>query len=133
MLGLARVDLSDLDFSHAGANGHRQEDRRNVDRLVQVFRIEGCDRAEEKHFIRGYVDQTELPLPLPQQKPRAFTNENVASIPRLQIKVRCNEGLHRILAARQYLEEGDQWWVIRLFDASGMVSASMRVSACLTM
>ena len=43
-LGLARIPLRSLRFNHTFATAHRPISERNVQRLVSIFRTEGCHR-----------------------------------------------------------------------------------------
>ena len=116
--GLARVDLGALNFEHASSWGHRETERQNVSRLLGIFRTEGCKRSEAGNFVKAKVNRRQLDaavasqnLHLPQQPP-----EDWRTIPILQLpSVDCLNGLHRVLAARQYLSKNDQWWIARLY------------------
>jgi hypothetical protein len=39
----------------------------------------------------------------------------------LRRPIRCLNGLHRIQAAKDYLDRNDQWWVVRLYDGMDRV------------
>jgi hypothetical protein len=131
-LGVARVPISCLDFSRAGLAGHRELKDSNVQRLLQIFNIEGCDRAEEKHFVKGYLATSGLQEPLPLFKPDQFTNHDSTSIPLLEHTVICCEGLHRIRAAARFFESTDEWWVVKLYSEAGMVIPNCAVKVELT-
>lgn len=116
--GIARVDLDTLNFENASSEGRRETSARNVARLVNIFRIEGCKRSEAGNFVKAKVNQHQLDaalasqnLSLPQQPP-----EDWRAYPILKLRsVDCLNGLHRLLAARLYLNENDQWWIARLY------------------
>jgi hypothetical protein len=119
MLGLARIPLSCLAFLDDVAEGRRDEDGENIQRLLRIFKLEGCDRAEERHFIKGYVEQNSLSQ-LAAEKPKDFSNEDPASIPLInQLQVNCAEGLHRIRAAEIFLKDEEKWWVVKLYNQNG--------------
>jgi hypothetical protein len=118
MLGLARVPLSCLTFPDEIAEGRRDESEENIQRLLRIYRLEGCDRAEERHFIKGYTTEA-VAEELAKEKPKDFTNENDAPIPLITVPVSCAEGLHRIKAAELFLEGGDKWWVVKLHNEQG--------------
>ncbi|PPJ60726.1 hypothetical protein CBER1_11370 [Cercospora berteroae] len=116
--GLARVNLSDLTYDHPAARGHRPVTARNVARLTQIFRLEGCDRLQiDQHCIDGLVDYDALYGDLTGAiAPRAQRlPATVEDIPFLHTTVRCLNGLHRKLAAEEYLDENDRWWTVRIF------------------
>ena len=116
--GLARVDLDTLNFGHASSRGHRDTWDNNVKRLVNIFRTEGCKRDEAANFVKVRVNQGHLDAALasqstslPQQPPKDWK-----AYPVLQLSsIDCLNGHHRVLAARQYLDRNDRWWVARVY------------------
>ena len=116
--GLARVDLDTLKFDFASSHGHRDTWDKNVKRLVNVFRTEGCKRDETANFVKVRVNQGQLDASfasqstiLPQQPPKDWKACPVLQLPSID----CLNGHHRVLAARQYLDRNDQWWVARVY------------------
>jgi hypothetical protein len=65
--GLARVDLAALNFDHALFKGHRKPLAKNVSRLVDVFRQEGCNRSDESNFVKAQVNHRDLDAALASQ------------------------------------------------------------------
>lgn len=116
--GLARVHLDALSFEHASSQGHRELSAENVARLVRVFRIEGCSRLEEANFVKAQVNRRDLDaalasedFKLPQQPPRDWSKQPIL---RLQA-IECLNGLHRVLAARDFFVGKNRWWIARLY------------------
>lgn len=54
--GLARVDLANLNFEFALAQGHRNLEQRNVARLLGIFRTHGYERYASGNFVKVRVD-----------------------------------------------------------------------------
>lgn len=120
--GLARVDLAALNFQHASSKEHRDVLEQHVTRLVNIFRTEGCKRTEASRFVKARVDERQLDealasqnLDLPQRPPQDWTVVPILELPRLD----CLNGWHRVVAARQWLDQNDQWWIAELYT-SGM-------------
>jgi hypothetical protein len=84
MLGLARIPLSCLTFPDGIAEARRDENEENIQRLLRIYRLEGCDRAEERHFIKGYIRET-VTQELAKEKPKDFSNENDTVIPLIAV------------------------------------------------
>lgn len=132
--GLARVDLAKLNFEYALSQGHRNLEQRNVKRLLGIFRTHGCERYESANFVKARVDAGSLDAALtsqgfrlPQQPPDSWQ-----AIPILQVSsIDCLNGLHRVLAARKYLDLNDQWWIARLYT-EGWVFEAFFLLAMLT-
>ena len=116
--GYARVCLDVLEFKEAASAGHRPVSEKNVARLVRIFQIEGCQRADLQNFIKVTVSQDDLtsaqsiaPDSVLQHIPARW--EDVALFP--ISSARGFTGLHRTLAAAQYLAPNDKWWVVELY------------------
>ena len=121
-LGVAIIDLSCLNFNHRASNERRPPSIANIDRIVEIFNIEGCKREEHDHFVRALVDKKQLEATLAEKRQiLPLQPQRVEEIPHLNIVVDCLDGYHRIEAGKRYLSENDRWWVVRLFS-SGKVS-----------
>ena len=105
-LGNAQVQLQNMDF----APGVRDFDKANVDRLVNIFRLEGCQRDDPTHFVPGLIAREHLG-PEWQQ----LLEPQRLSLP-TSVVMRCLHGKHRILAAKEVLPPHEQWWNVALYD-----------------
>lgn len=106
-LGRCCVRLDHLIFE----SGVRDYDEKNVTRLRNIYKTEGCKRADPDHFIPavvspsfpGIYQQDSRRLPDPEALPADF-------------RILCLHGKHRILAAKTFLPYRDQWWTLALYD-----------------
>lgn len=126
--GLARIELRHLDFRNALRQNHREETSKAISRLLRVFNLEGCRRYEEENFLDVMINPEVLDNGLQQaglsrETLRSATVEHMshpAKIPRLNLTsgalVDCLTGLHRIAAAKEYLDRNDRWWIVRLYS-----------------
>ncbi|EUC40671.1 hypothetical protein COCMIDRAFT_108213 [Bipolaris oryzae ATCC 44560] len=120
--GLIRARLDCLQFNHQlFLNKHREESPQNVRRLQKIFEKTGCLRLQEENIIDAVVEDDRLNAAL---HAIGLSNEALQKIrspedaPSLYLgELRCLNGLHRIRAADQYLNENDKWWVVRLFSS----------------
>jgi hypothetical protein len=126
-LGFARVSLDQINFEDALRlnEGHRSLSERDVERLLSVFSLEGCIREEERNFIEGLVSEERLDEALaktgtskesfmsrsrlPPQHPDKFLHL------RFDKPIQCNDGLHRVSAAKRFLDNNDRWWIVKLY------------------
>ena len=126
--GVVRVPLSTLDFNHPLAlEKHREVSKQNVQRLEQIFEQNGCLRLQEENVINAIVYDEELPSLLSSSTLTAEQLQQIAwacDAPALDLgNLRCLSGLHRIEAAKRYLDDNDKWWIVRLFSAGMLFSA----------
>ncbi|CRK09996.1 hypothetical protein BN1723_009118 [Verticillium longisporum] len=110
--GTAKVALDSLSFDPLD-----QPDRDNVERLVKMFRIEGCNRLNPLHFVSGTVSadvlQTSLAYSnLTADDLRAPTPPTLRLPPGAQIE--CLHGKHRVAALRES-KCFYPWWPVRLY------------------
>jgi hypothetical protein len=117
-LGRARIALSSLVTSSC----HRQVSRSNIDRLKRIFEREGCLRADAENYVPCVIDaeslRTALSLSSLTAQQIRLSGEDSLPPPLLlpdQSMISCLHGQHRLLAAREYLEEDDQWWTVDLY------------------
>ncbi|XTI84252.1 hypothetical protein V2W45_1465362 [Cenococcum geophilum] len=105
-LGIAKIKLGALNFDHPLIRKkHRLLSKKNVRRLRNVFKRVGYKRLEKEKFI----------------------NAEGNLIPFVNLRsVDCLRGLYRIKAAKEFLDDNDQWWIVRLFSKDGKVFRKIR-------
>ncbi len=119
--GFARVELPVLKFGTSTDSGsHRPVSERNVSRLVRIFKTEGCHRSDPNNFIKAVVDANVL-LRLSESQQQGTISkeqpEHWSARPLLPVSsVECLDGLHRVKAADQFLDNNDKWWVVALYS-----------------
>lgn len=111
--GFARIRLSTLSFDK-----HRFLSSKNVKRLQKIYGVEGCQRLDDRNFVDVLVTKERLNQTLLAQ-PSAIQQlppENWNTCPIIDIdSLSCLTGLHRIEAAKRYLDANEQWWVARIY------------------
>ncbi|ENI00446.1 hypothetical protein COCC4DRAFT_150601 [Bipolaris maydis ATCC 48331] len=119
--GLVRVHLDCLQFEHQlFLNKHREVSPQNVRRLQKIFEKTGCLRLQDENVIDAVVENDRLDAALRAIGLSIEALQNIRSpkdAPTLNLReLKCLNGLHRIRAADQFLDENDKWWVVRLFS-----------------
>ena len=118
--GLARIPLELLDFSNEIVKKkHRSLSLKNVARVGKIFARVGCQRLEATNFINGVVSEAALNDALSSSQANVeqlLCAREGDELPLLNLRVDCLSGLHRIEAAKSFLHDNDQWWVVRLFS-----------------
>jgi hypothetical protein len=116
--GTARVALHHLHFDN---HGRRELNRKNVDRLIEIFRTESVLRLEPQHHIPAVIDPTLLDdvIQASGLSAESLLNNPDQNLPALklpqQFRLTCLHGQHRIQAAREILPPTDAWWVVDLY------------------
>jgi Protein of unknown function (DUF3723) len=114
-VGIVRVEISSLQYESATI------DERNVNRLVTIF-TRGCFRHNLDNHVPALIRPTELDEALQASNlSREDLDLSLVGVeyPVLRItrgKLECLHGGHRLRAALQVLEEGDRWWMVRLYS-----------------
>ncbi|KAK5010494.1 hypothetical protein LTR28_009568 [Elasticomyces elasticus] len=103
--GLVRVDIDALNFARGTA--HRPISERNVDRLRQVFTLEGCRRYAEENYVTAVVDLPTLEH-LPEPDSIKISEDYLIEQPRSDGEIFWN--------IRHYHQSGDdhlekKWWI----------------------
>ncbi|KAF2259650.1 hypothetical protein CC78DRAFT_410437, partial [Lojkania enalia] len=125
--GIARLELDDLDFGFAlRQKEHREKSKRAQAHLLDVFALGGCRREEEENFIDAIVETSVFESAvesagLCKETFKAITSEaklRPSELPKLRISrpVDCLNGLHRVAAAKNFLDRNDRWWIVRLYS-----------------
>lgn len=104
-LGTARIRLEHLRFE----SGVRDYDEKNVARLINVFKLEKCQREAPKNRIPAIISSTMLGEWQRSEQPTELLLSSADTI-------LCLHGKHRVIAAREFLLERDQWWIVSLYD-----------------
>ena len=135
-LGFARIPLQYLDFTPALRTNHREESAKIKLRLIHVFKLEGCRRFDEENFIDAKIDADTLRIALEDKNltSEQFQNRthnalsDPTKIPHLEFHrtIPCFNGLHRIRAADEFLDNNDKWWIVRLYAAEGCIQTLRR-------
>jgi hypothetical protein len=111
--GLARIEFSALQF-----DPDRALSVQNIKRLQRIYKLEGCQRQDDRNFVDALIDDAQFEE-ISRQQPLAFQTVppqvwNTAPIID-NVKLRCLTGQHRIKAADEYFDANDRWWVARLY------------------
>ena len=120
--GSAKVHLKHLQFEAniIDDSGTTFLNSKNITRLVQIFRLEGCNRLDLEHRVPVIIN-----VELLQQ---SIDDSGVASGDLLKSHIpptltfpantvlRCLHGRHRIAAAKAFLEVGNKWWTIDFYS-----------------
>ncbi|GBF63945.1 hypothetical protein TMEN_6613 [Trichophyton mentagrophytes] len=116
--GTVKVDLRHLKFEDPKRDGVRTISQKNVERLIEVFRLEGCMRLEPEHHVPALIPQEILEDSL---RNSGLEQEEIMeyAIPKHlhlaeSVRLTVLHGQHRLLAAKQFL--WDKWWVVDLYS-----------------
>lgn len=106
VIGYAKVRLENLVFNHTWNSGIKQPEPKRIERLLAVYRAEKC----LNHVLDNIIDAI-----LPNHCTESLSQIPDSEMEILNCQVYCLYGLHRVSAAKQYLDLHDQWWTIRLY------------------
>ena len=104
--GTVRVPLASIkppSFSRA-------VDEKNIERLVEIFKREGCLRSKKEHFAQVLID----PNQLAKVEIISFLENSQFTIMFPPKSLECIHGWHRLLAARK-LPFDEHWWPVDLY------------------
>lgn len=114
--GCAAIKLHNLRFDADTVLGSRPLDKSNVDRLFDLFEIEGCGNLEPEHRIAALIDRQILETALSKSNLTLHALLDPTNQPRLSftadIQLTCVYGKHRINAADAF---GVKWWLVDLY------------------
>ena len=119
--GIARLPLQALNYDHKIVREkHREISHENVKRLENRYEQVGCERLQEENVINAIVKDSDLVAALSTQGMSLDDMRRLQwpqDAPALEMEhVRCRSGRHRLEAARRYLNEHEQRWIVRLFS-----------------
>ncbi|KAL6712964.1 hypothetical protein ACLMJK_009519 [Lecanora helva] len=134
--GTVRIDISYLQLDHSLLSQRCQYLRpENVQRLQNIFAVEGCHRLDPAHHVAALVSQEELDtlLACSNLSEATLTHTSHAEGPpkaRLNAgtRLRILHGRHRLEAARRYFSPFEAWWTVDLYldDMSQELVRSLR-------
>ena len=124
--GTVRVSLQHLVFDPDLLGRPKQQflQSKNVERLRNIFAIEGCHRLEPTHRIAALISRQELQLlerdsNLSQTALLHSNADAESDLPMLimptGMRLRVLHGQHRLEAARKFLPSKDAWWAVDLY------------------
>lgn len=119
-LGFARINFSQLSFRDSMRRDHREESRKATARLLRVFQLEGCKRFEIENFIDAVIPLEAFEATIAPVEASVFQDASNVRPLRPHFPVECQNGLHRISAAKDYLPFNDRWWIVRLYSQEGL-------------
>ena len=119
--GRAKVALSNLRFEDAYIHGTRPLDSSNVDRLAEIFELEGCLRLDPDHYVPAIINQNAFTKALqisglPQGLPTSSSDEPQWLSLDPQSYLTCLHGRHWLAAARRFLGPSESWWVVDIYS-----------------
>lgn len=127
-LGTACVDLDALLFPQSAFRRLRPK---NVARLVRIFKTQGCLRSHPDHHIKATISRERLNEALRYSDQTAADRLlSTTDYPELWLApgtLACLFGLHRIEAAKQYLEYPSRWWTVKLYEEGQSCTAAGRL------
>jgi hypothetical protein len=113
--GLARIEFGGLRF-----DSERALSTQNIKRLQRIYKLEGCQRQDDRNFVDALIDNEQFeeisrqqPLAFQTVPPQAWSAAPIVN----NVKLRCLTGQHRIKAADGYLDANDRWWIARLYSS----------------
>ncbi|KAL6716955.1 hypothetical protein ACLMJK_004868 [Lecanora helva] len=119
--GTAKIHLKHLVFqSTSELPSQLTLNPKNVERLTQIFRLEGCQRLDLEHHVPAIISKEDLDSSLQLSGIGVEDLRRRASPPTLYLPeakpLICLHGKHRVAAARNVLLPGNKWWTVDLFS-----------------
>jgi hypothetical protein len=122
-----------FEFLKFDTEGSRELDPKNVKKLIEVYKTEGCFRLKAEHRIPATISQQSLDLAI---KRNGTSLENLLSCPQklpLELKFSLNYGLiclhgqHRVKTAKRWgkLSPKDKWWAVDLYLESVVIRQAL--------
>ena len=123
--GAFRIALCKLNQKDVEVNP-RQLNRKNVQRLINIFALEGCFRLEPDNYVTAL-----LPHSLLIRVPRICTvpanGDVVPSVFDSPEPLQCIHGKHRIETAKKYFALKSKWWVINVYVKKYLSFSTLKV------
>jgi hypothetical protein len=115
-IGAAKVSINQIQFEPPLP---RDLDPKNLDRLRNVFRKNGCHRLDVNNHVPAVVSQQDLTNVLRKANiTRQSLLTNDAQLPRLAFLMGQLQGLHgrhRLQVGAEMLPPADRWWTVDLY------------------
>ncbi|KAL8770678.1 MAG: hypothetical protein Q9209_003746 [Squamulea sp. 1 TL-2023] len=123
--GTVKYPLQHLEEENTNLNP-RQTDPKNIKRLLEIFKLEGCRRSEPRNRVPALISPeqyTRLIDGLPNKD--LYLKDCNLEPPETTLAetLVCLHGKHRLEAARRYLGSGQKWWIVDLYSDDINVSA----------
>lgn len=122
--GIARVGISSLRFFPHRDQYNRNTDVKKVAALQRIFRVNGCDRLNQRHRIYATVSAEDLRAALAYSKLQLEDLQDAAFPPVLTFPpgmyAYCAQGRSRVHAFMQSKEASwkeNQWWTIEIYQS----------------
>ena len=115
--GTAKIELNRISCHPSAA---RQLDLKNVERLCEVLRKDGCHRLDVQNHITAVVTRRHLKRARRAARVTAealLTNppDKHPFLPFSSGEVQCLHGQHRLKAAEEVLAPSERWWAVDIY------------------
>ena len=97
----------------------RQLDHKNIERLIKVFELDGCDRLNTANHVPALISGSSLTALLetvPGGVDRLKSTDEEPVLVDLPDRLTYLHGRHRLEAAKRVLAASEKWWVIDLYE-----------------
>lgn len=122
--GSIACPLRNLRFENQYINP-RQLDKKNIERILAIFELQGCLRLEPENSIPALIAPATLAAivqTLPEDRRNLqLAGKKPAILSDVPQDIVCLHGQHRVEAAKRFLGPGEKWWVVDLY-ASGTLT-----------
>jgi hypothetical protein len=107
--GSVKIPLDNLRHEELPDNP-RQFDEKNIARLLDIFRLDGCQRREPDNHVPVLISRSALP-----EGPLRVSDDLKLFKPDHPLTYL--HGRHRLEAARKFLtEKNNRWWIADLYS-----------------
>lgn len=115
--GTAKINIDQI-TPHTSVS--QQINKKNVERLCEVFDKEGCRRLNVYNHVSAVVSMQHLheALQAAGVNTTDLLTDQPSRFPHLHFlagSIKCLHGQHRLKAAEHYLPSIDQWWTVDLY------------------
>ncbi len=127
--GSVKVPLHSLKHEEPEQSS-RQLDMKNVNRLINIFKLEGCQRLEADNYVPTLVSKeafARLLCLVGGEGAKLKRWDEILILFEPLIPLTFLHGRHRIEAGRRFLRQSEQWWVVDLF-AEELLSPATRIA-----
>ena len=113
-LGSFRVWIRDLTYEKPTEES-RQLDQRNVLRLKNIYKTEGCHHDHPRNAVPALIDGETFK--------RVLRNPDASRALMLHHPLTFLHGRHRVEAAKAFLDPLDSWWTVDLYPDRMYISS----------